>query len=312
MSCIKEELPISAHLPGDIKSDQVEMGPNYNTQVFYNLKHNHSVSENYETEWDIAFECSDSGSHVILNSSTFCKVYKTTITNFNDSISLTGISIEDWLYDVPSGNLDSTALVDYNNGNIYIIDMGVSVSAGGNPRGYKKILIENISNNQYQIRYANLDGSLDVTKTITKNDEINFIAYSFITNSTVEVFPNKNNWDLMFTAYTHIFNVNGTITPYRVAGVLINRNNTSVAEDTIYDFNEINYDLVIDNISFIYNKNIDVIGYDWKPYNGTFTIRENLNYIIKTNSGLYFKLRFIDFYSDNGIKGSPKFEFQKL
>ena len=311
ISCIKEELPIPAHVSGDIKLDQVEMGANYNTQIFYNLDYASIVSNNLETDWEIAFECSDSGSNVILNSSIVCSAYNTNSTNFDSIYSDSGIQSSDWKYDANEGNLDSTAIVIDSNNYVYIINLGTSVSQNIE-RGYKKIIIKIINNQQYQIRSADLSGENDTTITIYKDSDFNFLAYSLTTNTVVNVFPFKNNWDLMFTAYTHIFNEYIPPLPYRVSGVLINRNNTFVAEDTTYNFNEINYDLVQNNSTFEYISDIDVIGYDWKRYSGTFTIKENLNYVIKTNSGLYFKLRFIDFYNDGGIKGCPKFEFQKL
>ena len=308
ISCIKEELPVPAHVSGDIKLAQVEMGANYNTQIFYNLEYNSIVSENLETDWEIAFECSDSGSNVILNSSIVCSAYNTYSTNFDSSYAIPGSG---WKYDPNEGFLDSTAIVIDSNNYVYIINLGTSVSQNIE-RGYKKIIIKIINNQQYQVRSADLNGANDSTVTINKDSDFNFLAYSLTTNTVVDIFPFKNNWDLMFTAYTHLFKDYDPPLPYRVSGVLINRHNTSVAEDTIYDFNDISYDLVQNNSTLEYVSDIDVIGYDWKPYNGTFTIKEDLNYVIKTNTGLYFKLRFVDFYNDNGVKGSPKFEFQKL
>ena len=312
ISCIKEELPIPAHVSGDIKLDQVEMGADYNTQVFYNLEYSSIVSNNLETDWEIAFECSDSGSNVILNSSIVCSAYNTNSTNFDSIYSASGIQSSDWKYDANEGNLDNTAINIDSNNYVYLINLGTSVSDLGAERGYKKLIIYHTNDQKYQLRYADLNGENDTTVTIYKDSDFNFLAYSLTTNSVVDVFPYKNNWDLMFTAYTHLFKDYDPPLPYRVSGVLINRNNTLVAEDTTYNFNEINYDLVQNNSTFEYISDIDVIGYDWKRYSGTFTIKENLNYVIKTNSGLYFKLRFIDFYNDGGIKGCPKFEFQKL
>jgi len=77
-------------------------------------------------------------------------------------------------------------------------------------------------------------------------------------------------------------------------------------------FDEINYENAAD---FAFSTDINTIGYDWKSYNfdlSQFTIVENLSYVITTNDGIYFKLRFIDFYNDSGEKGAPKFELQDL
>ena len=56
-----------------------------------------------------------------------------------------------------------------------------------------------------------------------------------------------------------------------------------------------------------------MIGYDWKSYNsGTYEVDINKNYIIKTTEDLYYKIHFIDFYNDQGEKGTPKFEISSL
>ena len=80
-SCIKE-IPIEVHSEGDINLVQIEMGSDYDNQLFYSLSNNDIVNQNLETEWDIAFECSNYGSHIILNSSTSGSVCKTNVFDF--------------------------------------------------------------------------------------------------------------------------------------------------------------------------------------------------------------------------------------
>ena len=140
-SCIKE-IPIEVHSEGEINLVQIEMGGDYDNQLFYSLINNDVVSQNLETEWDIAFECDNDGSHIILNSSTSGALSKTNNFDFESINSLNGN--ENWNYDAPNGNLDSTAFGDYSNGNIYILNRGISVSQGGNNLGYKKIIVRNI------------------------------------------------------------------------------------------------------------------------------------------------------------------------
>ena len=41
-----------------------------------------------------------------------------------------------------------------------------------------------------------------------------------------------------------------------------------------------------------------------------YSVRDDINYIIKDTQGRYFKFRFIDFYNSEGNKGYPKFEYQ--
>ena len=70
ISCEQEELPISPHQTGDVLVQQIEMLQDYRYQVFYNLENNEIVSENLKTDWDIGFENTPSGFHIVLNSST--------------------------------------------------------------------------------------------------------------------------------------------------------------------------------------------------------------------------------------------------
>ena len=308
-SCIKE-IPIKPHSQGELNLGSIDMGNDYNNQIFYSLSENEIVKQNLETQWDIAFECRENGWHVILNSSLSGAVYNSNETEFNSVTNISGN--ENWKYDSPSGNLDSTAFGDYRNGNVYIIDRGVSVSQGGVSLGYKKVIISCINSLQYEIRSADINGDLDTTIIITKDTNVNFLAFSFNSNSILDIEPNKNQWDLLFTAYTHVFNSFSPPMPYRVSGVLLNRNNTTVKVDTNNNFENIDYETAN---QYEFSSNIDEIGYDWKNYSfstSMYSVDINKTFIIRNQSGLFFKLRFIDFYNDNGDKGSPKFELQQL
>jgi hypothetical protein len=82
------------------------------------------------------------------------------------------------------------------------------------------------------------------------------------------------------------------------------------------DFQSINRDAVQ---SLEFTTIQDEIGYDWKDVTGdvtsgniSYVIIEGLNYIIRDQEGFYYKLRFISFYNNEGEKGYPTFEYQKL
>ena len=305
--CIKEELPIQPHQQGGVSVNQVDMGPDYEQQIFYNLNDTSVISTNLRTDWDLGFECSINGWHIILNNSLGGKIANTNDTSFS---AITGlIGSEDWKVDSPNGNLDSTAIEDYRTNNeVYILDRGYDIQ--GNSIGYKKLKLLYFNNQQnYEIRIANLDGSEDTTLILNKDTTLNFMALSLNTSALVTIEPNKETWDLLFTKYLEVFTGFG---PYGVTGVIINRNNTEVAIDTINDFNEISYELIQ---QYNFNSGLNSIGYDWKEYDfnsSSYILDVTKNYIIRNQFGIYFKLRFIDFYDDIGEKGAPKFELQKL
>ena len=56
------------------------------------------------------------------------------------------------------------------------------------------------------------------------------------------------------------------------------------------------------------------IGYDWKQYDQSsdqYTMVPKRVYLLKTN-GLIFKMKFVDFYNDQGKKGYPKLAWELL
>ena len=305
ISCLKEEIPIEPQIR-TANVSQVNMGSDYGLQIYFNLENNSIVKQNIKTDWDIAFESSIDGWHIILNSSVASSAANTGNTNFSSVIDTSGTN---WKWDVPNGNLDSTAIGDYRNNNeVYIIDRGYDIN--GNLIGFKKITFDNITENEYEIHYADLNGNNENSIIIPKDSSVNFIGFSFKTNDMVDIEPNKENWDLLFTQYTHIFQ--NPFMPYLVTGVIINRNNTLVSIDNVNNYEEINSSNID---SYVFNNEIDFIGYDWKTYDfnsGNYLVDQNSNFIIKTNVGFYYKLHFIDFYDNAGLKGSPKFEYQKL
>ena len=285
----------------------IPLTSDYRYQIYYEINSNSIVNENLKTDWDIALENNLDGYHIIINSSTFSQISSVDNVPFENIINVSNLS---WNWDNPNGDLNNTAIGDYRelNNTFWIIDLGYSPS--GNQRGYKKFIIESVSEDSYTIRHANLDNSEEVTATIYKSYETNFIYYSLKQNLQVEIEPLNNSWDLLFTQYTHIFDSG---TPYLVTGTLINKHsNLEVAVDSIADFNQID-DTYTSTYEFVNDQNS--IGYSWKEYfhdTQTFSIKSHINYIIKKENNTFFKLRFIDYYNNSGEKGFPKIEIQKL
>jgi hypothetical protein len=97
-----------------------------------------------------------------------------------------------------------------------------------------------------------------------------------------------------------------------VVGVLLNPNGVATARDSIHDFMDIEADSIR---GLEYTTQADVISYDWKYYDfdaGVYTIVPDMNYVIRDTDGFFYKLRFIDFYNDEGVKGYPTFESVRL
>ncbi len=303
LSCDVGEIPTDPRPSGLLTTTSVEMMENYQMQVYFDLYKNEIISNTVKTDWDICFESGYSGWRININSSKFMQVWEVNNENFNSNLN---ISNAIWKWDHQSGNPDSNAIGDYRNKEVfYVIDMGYSVD--DDPIGYIKLSIDSVNNDSYTIRLSSLENDNDTTIDIEKSAEYEKIYFSFEEYSIKEIEPSY--WDLLFTTYTHLFSPDF---PYLVSGVLTNTSHVKVAKDTIHNFEDINFD-VVENLNFSSDQNI--IGYNWKSYDlnsGVYSINTSINYLIKTHSDKYFKLRFIDFYDTNGIKGYPKFEFQEL
>lgn len=296
----------------------------YEDQTYFNLNDTLIVSHNNYANWDLGFESSPTGYHIILNTSKFMYAGNTDQTNF---YTITTNIADTMIFDRSSGNLDSTAIgmwADFNDPlnpiyhkKVYIINRGVDEN--GISFGTKKIVFEKLENNTYFIHYANLDNSDEHTYQIPKNSSVNYVQFSFDGGGNLNTQqPNKDLWDLNLTKYSTILydnNNNNKPTPYLVRGVLVNKG-VSVAKDTITPFNAINISN-IDNYTFSTRQ--DIIGYDWKDYvNGEYVIIDNYSYIIKDRNNNYYKLRFTGFKNTikgdihYGIRGYPSFEMAKL
>ncbi|WP_190277188.1 HmuY family protein [Taibaiella lutea] len=308
-SCEIDEkaVPKPAVKPG-VANNQVAMGNNYKYQIFFDLETNKAVAQNAKKVWDLGFECGADGFHIILNSSKSMFAYNTHVTDFaslTDTVGKLGAK----LWDASSGNLDSTAVGDWRTaGEVYIIDRGYDEDA--NQQGHKKVQFIQVDANTYHLKMADINGSNLVEKTITKNDDYNFIFMSLTDGATVAVEPPKDTWDIAFTQYTHVFEEESGPLPYLVTGCLLNRYKTTAIKDTLSSFSDIN----LQNAeSATFSNAINTIGYDWKTYTGsTYVVNKSWNYIIRNRKGLYYKMHFISFFNTSGEKGSPSFEYQQL
>lgn len=314
-SCWKDEDAYVLPPSGGAVQQELSLGENYEKIIFFNVDKRQFLVRNL-SDWDLAFACPDGNLHIKLNTGKELLVHETPETDINANYTI--IQGMEWRYDVPSGNLDSTAVGEWwSNGNgtskmkMYVVDMGINYKGG---ERYKKIQVQKADNTGFWIKAGDLNKNNVADYFIPKDAKYNY-AYLDLTTGQIEtdLEPEKDNWDLVFTRYTHIFHDQGpTPIPYQVTGVLLNPNGVQAYEERDMKFDDITIDYA-QNLNF--TNNADVVGYDWKDYNqttGRYVVYSNRTYIIKTISGYYYKMRFIDFYDLQGKKGNPVFDLQRL
>lgn len=319
-SCFKEDSPLP-DFPMQTTTIQLTQNDNYLYQVYFNLAENKVVSTNEKNDFDLEFECGDSSWHIRLNTSAFMMAAN---TGEKDLAQVTDTTGADWRFDKSDGNPDSTAVgqwLEINGqdtvypGNVYVVNRGYNHK--GNPRGLQKIIFQKVDTASYRIAYADINGDNYNAFTITKNRQAEYTFFSFDNGGqqlTLE--PPPDSWDLLFTQYTTLlFTTTGQPYPYLVTGVLTNYGKVSGAIDSTMDYESIDLNFAK---SRAYSIQWDFIGYDWKKLvgdvnaNPTYEIVKGRNYLIRTDEGIYYKLRFINYYNENGLKGYPTFQYDVL
>jgi len=309
--CERPEKPIKPYDRGGVITNTVSMGNSYSTHIFFNLDSNKIVKTINRMDWDIAFDCKTDEHIILLNNGRGVYAASTGKTNFADVTDTNGFKFQ---WGQPSLNLDSLALGKWwlNAPEIFILNMGMDNT--GLPIGFIKCKPELQNDKSLKITWCKLDETNTQTQIIPKNDIFNFNYFSLLNNKIIEIEPPKDNWDLWFTQYTKlVYSSDFKITQnYQLTGVLVNNFRIYIANDFIKPYIDINSN---DLASHNFYKIRDGIGYDWKAFNfstNAYSVNPKMNYIIKVSNGFYYKLHFLDFYNDQGVKGYPKFEYQKL
>lgn len=311
-SCGKEEPLWKLPPPGPEETDHISMGEMYDDCVFYKFSTKTQTTRSLNT-WHLAFESAASGWNIRMNGGLAMQIYNTGETDFTKVPDATASSNWDW--DTPDGNIDSTAVGKWfistvgfeSKQQVYVIDMGLNAAVP-----YKKLQVLGMNDSSFTIRYANLNGSEQQTKTILKSTLSTYTYFNLLNNTSVSFEPAPSDYDILFTRYRFIFFEAGEVTPYLVNGAMLNPVSTQAARIAgTTNFDSITRDLVKD---IPLSNKIDTIGYDWKYYDfgaSKYTVVPNL-YLVKDTEGSLWKLQFVDFYNESGVKGYPKFKFQRL
>lgn len=308
-SCMKEEQPIQPHEPGELETNQVEMGIYYPDQVWFDMETGMEVARNHKTDWDLAFENNTPGWRITMNSALNARLAKTGTTDITQVTDTTGA---DWLWDEFSGNLDSTAMGDWrDNPEIYILKRGQDEF--GKYLGTTKLLIDSVSDTHFHFRHAEISQTNWTSATIAKDSNYFFSYFSLKgTGNQVQIAPPTKDWDLLFTQYTFVFYDMIPIVPYLVTGVVLNHNQTYSRKVFDKSFESITSK---DLVNYDANQRIDNIGYDWKWYDfdaRLYITDPSKNYVFISQTGKAYKIHFLDWYNENGEKGTPTFEYAEL
>lgn len=283
--------------------DFIFLGANYVNQSYYSLSEG-EVANVDNTDWDIAIEASAFGVSVRINGQNGTNLYSYPDGDTSDWSNLDTIGITSWSQHFDSDVLwsdgafnrgaDTTNDNDYGWGiynpithhvvgdSLFVIEL----SDGS----FKKIWIESMYLNDAIFRYADLDGSNEVSVTFDKSTYAgkNFGYYSIQNEEEIDREPDSDTWDIVFTKYIGLFD---PVTYWPLTGVMHNNNVTTAMADGIDPYDAVYTDYEMTD-------SIAKIGWDWKWLNFstlTYEIIEDRCYFIKAQDGVVWRIIFIDF-----------------
>jgi len=294
-------------------ADSISMGSGYADEVFYSLE-NGIVKTSPRSSWDIAFSTNPMSSTILTNEGYGVELY--TYPNGDhsawESIDTTGMSQWPVMYNSDTswyyGAFDRNDLghPDYGWG-VYnmqthdVVGDSLFIIKTGDG-SYKKIFIEKRAamTNTFSIKYGSINETGE-SKEIACGPYTtkNFIYFSFSTGEIVDIEPDTETWDLLFTKYWD------ESIPYNVTGVLTNM------EIETAEVRDLDPGLADPNTAE-FSSHISIIGSDWKTFDmGTFSyvVEPDLCYFVKKGDDTY-KITFTG--TDGSTTGTMVFDKEKL
>ncbi|MFT3885823.1 MAG: T9SS type A sorting domain-containing protein [Flavobacteriales bacterium] len=257
--------------------------------------------------WDLAFEINGgSNAAVLVNTAGQDHVYQSPYTVAQwDALDTNGLA-DSW---VELQNSDTTWSVGALNQNLNgpfdlgwgVYNMATHVVAGDSifvvklsNGDWKKLRVDGLSSGTYTFTYADLDGGMEQTGSITKSNYPgkNFAYWSMTTNAAIDREPVSSSWDLLFTKYYTDLGIMW----YSVTGVLQNKG-VEVAQVGGVPPSEASPD------GAVYSTDIHTIGHDWKNYSfsaGAYVVSDTLTYFVKDVHSNLWKVVFTAFTSSTG------------
>lgn len=285
----------------------VSVGPSYTQQAYYNLEAGEAESISADS-WDISFTSfgqTDAG--IFINESTplggnGLLLYYLEGKTWDDAITASEVENSVILYNAEQNWTDGAFNSLKDDSSPFDFGWGAYNPQTHQIAGNKlfavvkrdgsvlKLEIQSLSSEGYTFRFANLDGSDEVSAVLPKEEGEDFIYYSFNTQAKVDA-P-SNDYDLIFQRYTTPLDNGGETLEYTVTGVLLAPGTSAVVADGV-DPETVTFDQYEDQLSD-YPK---TIGHTWKSFSFStgWELDTDRVQFIKTANDKIYKIAFVDF-----------------
>tara|TARA_B100001142_G_scaffold85490_2_gene86894 strand:- start:28943 stop:30190 length:1248 start_codon:yes stop_codon:yes gene_type:complete len=301
------------------QNNQISLNSGYTNQSFYSMQ-NGEVLNVSNQDWDIAFSTDNFSSSIRTNDGKGVELYTYhlgDISSWNNISSNDINNLSELMFNTDTSwgygafDINQTGGLDYGWG---VYNMQTHHVVGDSlfliktiNQNWKKLWIESKISGEYQIKYADLDGSNEMNMSIPalNYSDKNFIYYSLDNDQLIDREPNKNDWDITFTKYMTLYPFQAGFTPYSVTGTLHN------AGVEVAQVDNISSPLTYSDYSLhSFSTTINTIGYDWKEFQGSYVIVDDRCYFLRDKSGNIWRLTFINF--DGTSTGNIEFNTELI
>ena len=274
------------------KSVTLDAGEYKNTVAFYSLDNAEVVAEASPMDWDFYID------EDVIRLNYFRSMQVAKFDQSWDKLEDTvGLDFRNLTYD----SYESMSQWELAEDQIYVVDYGLDNEF--NPIGLTSVRFERTTTG-IKI-WQNAIGS--DYETFEELNEASF--YYNIREKTTLDLPQETEYDVAFGKYTDLVTIDNITQDYLIYGAIQGK---ALAYYENEPFDSVKTEQ-FNAIRLMNNK--DVLGWDWKNYNrpkDAYEIVDNRTYLIMSNAGFKYKLRFVNFYNTAGQSGHPTFEWELL
>ena len=274
------------------KSVMLDAGEYKNTVAFYSLDKAEVVAEASAMDWDFYID------EELIRLNYFRSMQVAKFDQSWDKLEDTvGLDFRNLTYD----SYESMSQWELAEDQIYVVDYGLDNEF--NPIGLTSVRFERTTTG-VKI-WQNAIGS--DYETFEEVNEASFY-YNIREKRTLDL-PKETEYDIAFGKYTDLVTIDNITQDYVIYGAIQGK---ALAYYENEPFDSVKTEQ-FNAIRLMNNK--DVLGWDWKNYNrpkDAYEIVDNRTYLIMSNAGFKYKLRFVNFYNTAGQSGHPTFEWKLL
>lgn len=274
------------------KSVMLDAGEYKNTVAFYSLDKAEVVAEASPMDWDFYID------EEVIRLNYFRSMQVAKFDQSWDKLEDTvGLYFRNLTYD----SYESMSQWELAEDQIYVVDYGLDNEF--NPIGLTSVRFERTTTG-IKI-WQNAIGS--DYETFEEVNEASF--YYNIREKTTLDLPKETEYDIAFGKYTDLVTIDNITQDYLIYGAIQGK---ALAYYENEPFDSVKTEQ-FNAIRLMNNK--DVLAWDWKNYNrpkDAYEIVDNRTYLIMSNAGFKYKLRFVNFYNTAGQSGHPTFEWELL